>query len=278
LRAASTATRPRFDRASERGQGASAVGPARTSTTDRIESARARRSYPPSTIAAPEVAPQGTSCGLQNTRYTYDPAGNVTRIVDQAQQTRYFRNKRVAPGNDYTYDALYRLIQATGREHLGQKATGIRNAPTAPGGDNAFHTGLAHPGDGKAMGGYIERYVYDAVGNFVEMQHRGSDPANAGWTRAYAYSETSLIEDGSGGTTIKKSNRLAKTTLNPNGAPIVESYRHDPHGNVVRLPHLGGASPAATEAPCRPSSDPDARRRARDRRRRPSWPPSMLQA
>ena len=31
-----------------------------------------------------------------------------------------FKNKRVEPSNDYIYDALYRLIQATGREHLGQ--------------------------------------------------------------------------------------------------------------------------------------------------------------
>ena len=53
------------------------------------------------------------------------------------------------------------------------------------------------------MGTYIERYVYDAVGNFLQMQHRGSDPAHAGWTRGYAYAETSLIEDGSGGTPLK---------------------------------------------------------------------------
>ena len=47
------------------------------------------------------------------------------------------------------------------------------------------------------MGTYIERYVYDAVGNFLEMQHRGSDPAHPGWTRTYAYNEASLIEPAS---------------------------------------------------------------------------------
>src|SRR6185503_5728885 len=57
---------------------------------------------------------------VQNLHYTYDPAGNITHIQDDAQQTVYFRNTRVEPSNDYTYDALYRLIQATGREHLGQ--------------------------------------------------------------------------------------------------------------------------------------------------------------
>ncbi len=37
-----------------------------------------------------------------------------------------------------------------------------------------------------------KRYVYDAVGNFLEMQHRGNDPAHPGWTRTYAYDEHSL--------------------------------------------------------------------------------------
>ena len=95
------------------------------------------------------------------------------------------------------------------------------------------------------MGTYIERYVYDAVGNFLQMQHRGSDPAHAGWTRAYDYLEASLIEDGSGGAPLKTSNRLTRTTLNPNGAnpPQVEPYQHDAHGNMVRMPHLGGGLP-----------------------------------
>ena len=31
----------------------------------------------------------------------------------------FFRNQRVEPSNDYTYDAIYRLILASGREQLG---------------------------------------------------------------------------------------------------------------------------------------------------------------
>jgi RHS repeat-associated protein len=200
---------------------------------------------PPATIAAPEVPPKDKSCGLQNLSYTYDPAGNITHIQDDAQQTIYFRNQRVEPSNDYTYDALYRLIQASGREHLGQQANGNRNPPTAPDGCDAFHIGLVHPGDGNAMGTYIERYVYDAVGNFLQMQHHGSDPAHPGWTRGYDYLEPSLIEDGQGGALLKTSNRLSGTTLDPNGAnpPLVEPYQHDTHGNMVRMPHLGSGMP-----------------------------------
>ena len=195
---------------------------------------------PPATIAAPLPPPAGQFCGLQNLHYAHDPVGNITHISDKAQQSLFFRNKRVEPDNDYVYDSGYRLIQASGREHLGQ-TNGARNPPTAPNASNAFHARLDQPGEGDAMGRYVERYVYDAVGNFREMQHRGSDPAHPGWTRAYAYGETSLIEDGTGAALLKTGNRLSSTTLGPSGAnPTLEPYQHDAHGNMVRMPHLGG--------------------------------------
>ena len=167
-------------------------------------------------------------CQVQNLHYTYDPAGNIAHISDDAQQTIYFRNKRVEPSAEYTYDALYRLIEATGREHLGQTG-GQPNPPTAPDPFNGFHTRLDHLGDGNAMGTYVEQYVYDAVGNILAMQHRGSDPAHPGWTHAYAYNEASQLEGG------KVSNRLSGTTIR-GGAP--ETYAHDAHGNMTRMPHL----------------------------------------
>jgi len=168
---------------------------------------------------------------LQDLHYTYDPAGNITSIRDDAQQTVYFFNRRVEPNADYTYDALYRLIEARGREHLGQTA-GSPDPPTAPDAFNGFHAGLAHPGDGNAMGIYFESYVYDAVNNILSMQHRGSDPASPGWTRTYAYNEGSQTELG------KTSNRLTGTTV---GA-VSETYRYDGsaglHGNITAMPHL----------------------------------------
>jgi RHS repeat-associated protein len=198
---------------------------------------------PPPTIAAPEIPPQGKWCGLQNLRYTYDPAGNITHIRDDAQQTIYFRNKRVEPSCEYTYDATYRLIEATGREHLGQ----VGGAPIPHSyndsprvgvfsGDGAGHFA---PNDGNAMGTYLERYIYDGVGNFLTMEHRGSDPVNPGWTRDYTYSETSLIEDGTSGTLLKTSNRLTSTTV----GGTAENYSiggngYDAHGNMLHMPHL----------------------------------------
>jgi RHS repeat-associated protein len=175
---------------------------------------------------------------VQNLHYTYDPAGNITHIQDDAQQIIFFANQRIEPSNDYTYDALYRLIQASGREHLGQNANQQKNPPTAPDAFNAFHTRLDHPGNGQAMGTYIERYVYDAVGNFLQMQHRGSDPTHQGWTRAYDYLETSFIEARTD-TALKTSNRLTRTTLNREGTtPQPEIYGHDAHGNMTRMAHL----------------------------------------
>ena len=164
---------------------------------------------------------------IQNLRYTYDPVGNITHIQDDAQQTIFFKNQRVEPSNNYTYDALYRLIEATGREHLGQNGQPIPHSPNDEG-----RVGLHQPGDGHAMGTYTERYIYDAVGNFLQMQHRGSVSGH-GWTRAYEYNETSLLEQG------KVSNRLSRTVLNPNGnSPEDEPYRYDAHGNMTRMPHL----------------------------------------
>ena len=83
------------------------------------------------------------------------------------------------------------------------------------------------------MGRYLERYVYDAVGNFQEMKHRGTDPAHPGWTRSYAYNEPSLLEAG-------------QAEQPPDAAPpsattetySTERYGYDAHGNMLRMPHL----------------------------------------
>jgi RHS repeat-associated protein len=180
-----------------------------------------------------DPAPAGwPGCQVQNLRYTYDPAGNITHIQDEAQQAIFFRNRRIEPSAEYTYDAVYRLIEASGREHLGQAGGG----PPAHSYDNAQRVGRLHPGDGGAVGAYTESYVYDAVGNIRKMRHRGTDPVHAGWTRTFTHGEASLIEPG------KTNNRLSTSTLDES-MPPTERYRHDEHGNMVRMPHLGGMHP-----------------------------------
>jgi len=175
---------------------------------------------------------------VQNLHYTYDPVGNITQIRDDAQQRIFFANQRIEPSAEYTYDAIYRLIEATGREHLGQARALIPHSA-----DDALRASLPHPGDGTAMGTYIERYLYDAVGNFLTMEHRGKNPANPGWTRSYNHAETSGVEDGTRGTLLKTSNRLSSTVITGSETPPVERYHYDAHGNMTRMPHLGGADP-----------------------------------
>ena len=158
---------------------------------------------------------------LQDLSYTYDPAGNITHIRDDAQQTIYFNNQVVTPDNDYTYDAIYRLIHADGREHIGQ----LSQPQTTW--DDQFRVHLPQPGDGQAMRSYTEQYHYDAVGNFLQLIHQA---ANGNWTRDYAYNEPSLIEPG------KNSNRLSSTTVGGN-APEAYLYdaarQHDRHAASV---------------------------------------------
>ena len=184
---------------------------------------------PPDTVAAPAVPPPGAACGLQNLTYTHDPVGNVVRIADGAQQAVYFRNRRVDASNDYTHDPLYRLVEATGREHLGQ----IGGAPAAYSYDDAPRIGLAHPNDGNALGRYVERYAYDPAGNLSSMQHIGVAPASPGWTRGFRYAEPGALEPG------VASNRLTSAQV----GTAQETYSsggdgYDAHGNMLRMPQL----------------------------------------
>jgi RHS repeat-associated protein len=181
--------------------------------------------YDPLTFRLVHLQTMRDTEALQDLRYTYDPAGNITHIRDEAQQTIFFRNRCVESSNNYTYDAIYRLIEATGREHLEQ----FGGAPIPHSHDDALPVGLLHPGDGNALGAYVERYIYDAVGSFLRMQHRGSDPSHPGWKRTYEYNEGSLLEP------AVQSNRLSATMI---GSGPSETYTYDIHGNMTTMPHL----------------------------------------
>ncbi|MEU7429879.1 SpvB/TcaC N-terminal domain-containing protein [Streptomyces sioyaensis] len=151
---------------------------------------------------------------VQHLAHCHDPVGNIVSIRDTAQQRTFFRNRVVEPGADYTYDAVYRLIEATGREHLGQTDSGDTGA--------APRVGLAHPGDGAAMGRYLQRYVYDSVGNMLSLEHRASTAP--GWTRRFRYAEPSALEPEVTG------NRLS-------GVGDGE-FAYDARGNTTAMPGL----------------------------------------
>jgi RHS repeat-associated protein len=154
---------------------------------------------------------------LQDLSYTYDPVGNVTQVTDAAQQMVFFNNAVVTAGTQYQYDALYRVIQSSGREHAAQG--------TAPQYDwnDAPRIGLPQPGDGTAMRTYTEQYQYDMVGNIQSMIHQA---ANGNWTRFYAYDPAS--------------NHLLSSSMPGDSAtaPYSAQYAYDLHGNMSQMPHL----------------------------------------
>jgi RHS repeat-associated protein len=162
---------------------------------------------------------------VQDLRYTYDPSGNITHIADASLKTIFHNNEQVEPVCQYTYDAIYRLIEAKGREHIGQVSK-----PETTWNDK-FRVNLPHPEDGQKMCPYNERYEYDAVGNIGAVRHVTppfGPHGDGSWTRAYTYDEPSQIEP------TKASNRLTSTTV----GTTTETYTHDVHGNMVSMPHL----------------------------------------
>lgn len=168
---------------------------------------------------------------LQDLRYIYEAAGNITSLRDQAQPTHYFDGQMVEPHATYTYDALYRLIAATGREHIGQNLPANAWDSHRSGEFDSACKFVPFPlrsaRDSQAMRRYTQRYEYDAVGNFQVLHHI----ANGGsYTRSYQYDPRSLIphEEALG------NNRLVSTKI----GSTTEHYAHDIHGSMTEIPHL----------------------------------------
>jgi RHS repeat-associated protein len=173
---------------------------------------RTEHSYDPVTFRLARLLTLRDTTPLQDLNYTYDAVGNVTEIRDAAQSDVYFNNTVVSANCHYRYNALYRLVFASGREHIGQ------NQPPDP--EDPTRRGHAHPGDATAMRGYEQDYAYDETGNLLEIVHRAGNGAFAEqWRRTanYAASSNRLIDSTAAGTTV--------------------SYGHDAHGNMA-LPHL----------------------------------------
>lgn len=153
------------------------------------------------------------SAVLQDLRYTYDPVGNMVEIEDKAQQGELFGSPPVPGGGRYVYDAIYRLIQAEGREHPGQQPTHAEIP----------RHGIPHPNDIEALRSYTELYEYDNVGNILAMIHQTGSATV--WRRSY-----NIAED---------SNRLLGTSLpGDQEDEYSATYNHDAHGNMTSMPHL----------------------------------------
>jgi RHS repeat-associated protein len=151
---------------------------------------------------------------LQQLNYTYDPVGNITEIYDEAYEPVFFDNQQVNPVNQYIYDALYRLIQASGREN------GAANGAPTQLEDPPVEVDFPIPSG--ALRNYTEAYRYDSAGNIHEMEHVGG--SNGNWTRHYGYASDS--------------NRLLRTWeranhWNDSNATNKIEYQYDTHGSML---------------------------------------------
>ena len=146
---------------------------------------------------------------LQDFLYTFDPQGNITWMKDDATQTLYYGNNIIDADRAYTYDALYRLTGAAGREHINQPGTEYNDFPSG--------INLPHPNDPQAMRRYSRSFSYDNSGNISEMAHTAT---GGNWTRDYTYNSAN--------------NRLTQTQI----GSTPTSYTHDAHGNLQSLPNV----------------------------------------
>lgn len=141
--------------------------------------------------------PAGHASGakvLQDLRYEYDPVGNVLKITNDAEETRFWRNQKVVPESTYIYDSLYQLVSATGREMANARQQGC-NIPSVT---------LPLPSDSSAYTSYTRTYTYDSAGNLTQVRH--SPATGSGYTTRITISD--------------RSNRGVLSTLTENAAEV----------------------------------------------------------
>ena len=179
--------------------------------------------YDPETFLLRRQSTSTAAAMLQDLRLTRDPTGNVTRLLDQAQQpataTPLLVGLTVSAQRDFTYDAFYRLIEATGRVHQALLEHDYR------GGTPGTFKGTRHLTltNGGALERYTQSFRYDLAGNLEEVRHSG---VTQSWRTTMWTSATS--------------NRSLPAT-DPSGAPVADpESRFDAAGNTTALPHLRG--------------------------------------
>ncbi len=150
---------------------------------------------------------------IQHLQYHHDPVGNVTARINHGVTATFFSNQKVEATATYTYDTLYRLTEATGREQISM----WQNVQTNQNKFNkSYFDHQRPPGtDPKALQNYTQQYHYDGAGNLLRMKHIGK----ASSTR------TTHIQ--------KTSNRIGTSQFGITAPP--RAYTYDPNGNMQTL-------------------------------------------
>lgn len=137
---------------------------------------------------------QPSGAPLQNFGYAYDLGGNVTSITEimlgcgvrnNPDAARYpSLRTQLAAGNalirEFEYDALYRLISATGREANNIPSLPPWLADFRPQGFNWGTPAVPNPGNARDLTRrYVETYAYDQAGNMMRLRHEAGGATRA---------------------------------------------------------------------------------------------------
>lgn len=141
---------------------------------------------------------------LQDLYYQYDPVGNIECIEDRSQPVQWFAQQRIQAVSTYTYDTLYQLTSASGRENASQT---IR--PELP------ELEIFGTKDDSRWRNYTQTYTYDPGANLTRLKH----DAGAGNT----YVREMVVDE--------RSNR----SLFKGDSPIDWTKGFDANGNQLEL-------------------------------------------
>lgn len=154
-----------------------------------------------------------TGAPLQDFGYEYDLVGNITAIRDRTPDSGILNTPlgRHALDRRFTYDPIYRLLTATGREC-------DMPPETLPWVDQPRCVDLTR------TRAYQERYQYDPMGNMVQLRHEHTleDGTVQGRNRDFT-----LVTNGAA---VPLNNRLATVTI---GRTDID-YLYDENGNMTQ--------------------------------------------
>ncbi len=144
---------------------------------------------------------------LQDFAYAYDLVGNMLLLHDRTPGSGIPNTPLGMDALDrgFTYDPLYRLLSANGRECAVSLPQPWDDLPRCT--------------DPTRTRVYNEQYQYDPVGNLQQLQHQ----ATSGYTRDFTLTTNTLG-------TPPSTNRLATMTVGTN----VYSYTYDNSGNLLQ--------------------------------------------
>ncbi len=135
-----------------------------------------KHSYDDRTLDLTQIYASAGSADLQKLDYWHDPTGLITTMNNQVATKVFHNNRIVNPTHSYSFDALYRLQQSSGRVQL---HNGINNNSKGDMANGPVKKYAA--GNMQAIGNYTEKYRYDKGNNLLQQQRNG----DMTFTRSY---------------------------------------------------------------------------------------------